>query len=181
MDRFLLAVDLDGRDSGLVHRSAQLSDLTGGEAVLVHALSHSRHDDFGATQVACQDLIRQIEEKGGRVSETLIVRVSEGDALILKSAEELDVGLVVMGWGTDKRLGSIARGVLLSACCSLLLVGPESGASLGLTEGGIERLPIHDFLPLARLSAVTGRLSEVPEDVALLVELDSVALPGVAS
>lgn len=182
MGRFLVALDLSSEANGLVRCSGQLSALTEGEAVLVHALGTSRPRDFSSTQIAYQALVKRIEEEGGRVSETLITRVSEGDDLILKSAQELQVGLILMGWGPDCRLGSVARGVVLGANCSILLVGAEFDGSLSLIDGagGVERVCVRDLAPLARLGAVRTGLASLPRHGALLVEFEDTAMPGAA-
>ena len=90
----------------------------------------------------------------------------------MTSVGELDVSLVVMGWGWARQLGPTLRGVLRAGRCSLLLVGEQFLGPLRFdTKEGFELLSIQDLAPLARLASVATQLPEVSLFEGLFVEL----------
>lgn len=172
MVRSLLALDLGSTTRALTRAAAQVSAHHDVEVVIAHALSPLAGPDFPSAEAECLSAAERIQATGGRVSSTLILRVSSPEDLILTSAQELGVALIVMGLGQAQRLGSTARGVLRAAPCSLLLVGQEQALDLASGEG-LSRLSLQDLPPLARLAALTRQLSLEPEAEALLAEVDS--------
>jgi len=166
MVRNLLALDLGPTTRALTRAAAQVSARSGSEIVIAHALTDR---DFRSAESECLSAAREIQEEGGRVSETLIIRVSPPEQLILTSACELDATVVVMGWGRGQRLGSTARGVLRAAPSSLLLVGEEF---VRIVPECFERISIQDLPPLARLASAARQLALVPPAGGLLVELE---------
>lgn len=168
MVRNLLALDLGPTNRALTRAAAQVSARSGSEIVITHALAGR---DFRSAESECLAAAREIQEAGGRVSETLIIRVSPAEDLILTSASELYATLVIMGWGRGQRLGSTARSVLRAAPSSLLMVGEEFAGPL---PQGFERISIQDLPPLARLATAARQLALVPPAGGLLVELEPV-------
>lgn len=188
MVRNLLALDLGSPTPALTRAAARVSAQFGSEIVIAHALEPLTGRDYPSAESECLSAAQRIQEQGGRVSETLIIRVSPAEDLILTSARELDASLVVMGWGMAQRLGSTTRGVLRAAPCSLFLVGEgflvneEDAAPQDLeADPGIARLSIQDLPPLARLAALTRVLAASPPPAALLAEVEHHHSPATLS
>jgi len=168
MVRNLLALDLGPTTRALTRAAAQISVRSGSEIVIAHALGGR---DFQSAESECLAAARAIQQAGGRVSETLIFRVSSPEQLILTSASELEATLVVMGWGRGQRLGSTARAVLRAAPSSLLLVGEEFTS---LLPESFQRISILDLPPLARLASAARQLALVSPLGGLFVELEPI-------
>jgi nucleotide-binding universal stress UspA family protein len=146
--KILLAFD-GSREAELAARTAaELANSTNSELHLItvpdstyHSLEwhfHGRYETYeeaieavmGETQKVLDELVQKVEELGGGVKEAH-PRIGEPpDQAIIHVAEELGIGLIVMGsrgLGGVRRalMGSISESVVRYAHCPVMIVRPE--------------------------------------------------------
>jgi nucleotide-binding universal stress UspA family protein len=143
--QILLAVDGSDEAKQATQAATELSRETGSEVHLVYVLptpaqlighhlypDETRESVIGGAERDAENFLKEQAEKitsdGGKVVETHL-RSGEPDKEILRAAESLGVGLIVMGsrgLGTISRMliGSISDSVVRHAHCPVLVMRP---------------------------------------------------------
>ena len=159
--RILLATDGSPEAERAARAAVELAEKTGSELHVVHAAPmpsiHAIPERAAyAPEPAFQELrgiaeregrkdldeqVRKMEEAGGKVAEAHL-RVGRSDEEIVRLAEEIGAGLVVMGsrgYGPLRRvlMGSVSDSVVRHAHCQVLVVRPRGRQERDILDGRI--------------------------------------------
>ncbi len=129
--RILLATAFGNTATSALGHAIYLSRRLPAELLLLHATAPRLGGDLAAAFQAGETRLRALREEasraGARVSATLIQRIMEPDELVVASARETGVALIVMGSGGPAgRLGSVAEQVASRVRAPLWLSGSDA-------------------------------------------------------
>lgn len=134
--KILVAVDATDESRQVVAKAAYLKQQTGAAITLLHVVEPIAYAYGGDIPLDIGDIQKQIEDNARKqlgeldkefeLNADIEVTVGRPEAEIHRLAEELNVGLIVVGshgrHGLQLLLGSTANGVLHGAKCDVLAV-----------------------------------------------------------
>ena len=143
--KILVATDGSADSVLAARRAVELAHSFGSELYVVHVVSMTQpyhifgevlveapslyEEDMHSAQEILDEQVRTIEEAGGKVTEAYLEK-GEPDARVISLAEEIGVGLIVVGSRGQnplKRLpiGSVSSSIVTHAHCEVLVVRGE--------------------------------------------------------